>query len=142
MKHTLLLTANLLFTFSIHTMQYDKNAILEELSLISSQIEQNEQFHESSIKKLDELIETYDSLSAQVHNEDARTQLAHIKQNLIECRDMLDEDRQSNRFYFFNPGWNSEDDASNDQGIIDEQYDTAFNAEIEKDFKDIINLLE
>lgn len=137
MKRTLLLALALSLTLSIHTMQHDKKAIIEQLNLISSHIEQNKQFHDGSINKLEALIETYDSLSAQVDNDHALTQLAHIKENLIECKEMLDEDRQNTRFWFFNPAWDSEDDDAREE--IDEN---AFFQQINADLAEISGMLK
>ena len=115
---------------------------MEKLNDLSIQMQKDQASLQLGVTKLDGLAVMYTSLIEQEKDEKTRQLLEYTRQNFIECREMLDEDRQNNRFHFFNSGWNNQDDVSNDQGLNDEQQDEAFFGGITQDMANVLSLLK
>lgn len=144
MKYILFLTAiSLSLTLPAYAMAPQTALIaklkdpMEGLKDLSDQMQQQQTAQQLMVTKFEGLETIYATLIKQETDEKTRQLLAYTMQNFIQCREMLDEDRQNTHFWFFNPAWNSEDDDAREE--IDEN---AFFQDIKADTAGIGDMLE
>ncbi len=148
MKYTVITMIALSLAFSAHAID-PKDALIaklkepmEKLNDLSIQMQKDQATQQLLENKLDELAAMYTTLIEKADDEQIRKKLEYTRQNFVECREMLDEDRQNIRFHFFNPGWNDHDDASDNQELTNEQRDETFFGGITQDLAGILSLLQ
>jgi hypothetical protein len=122
----------LLLTFSAYAMDHQTIMIVAKLKEPMEKLQAIAALKSAQIK-LSDVSTMYECMSREEQNAYMKERLTFIQNNLKECKEMLDEERQNARFWFFHPNPDNDESEMNEENQF---------KEINQDIKDLALMFE